>query len=327
MMGVIALLTGEAYQGARQIQDWMREEHGVTQPLFYQPHFTFAIGEKCGDRRVLIQALSALAGETSPLEIRMTGLGIFPPPESVLYLPVPRSPGLAALHERISQLFFEIGCGNKFYYQPQNWIPHVTLASRNLTPDLLAAMVKGILPKPLPSTSRLACLGLVEEVEKDHWAICYEFPLQGENELGPNPHGLSSRPCQPSDRLFVYRVVEETLKPFVSTYFSWDPARFEQNWEASWHQKVIVLSEGRPVGYYQVDTSPAEGIYIGNLFSTPAVHGRGWGGWLLGHLEAMAAGRPVRLHVWENNPAVAFYQHHGYRIIETVGHKHLMEKR
>ena len=37
-------------------------------------------------------------------------------------------------------------------------------------------------------------------------------------------------------------------------------------------------------------------------------------------------GRLVRLHVWENNPAVGFYRRNGYRIMATDGHKHLMEK-
>jgi 2'-5' RNA ligase/ribosomal protein S18 acetylase RimI-like enzyme len=325
LMAVITILNGEAYQQARQIQRWMQEEHEISQPPLYQPHLTFAIGEKCGGRQALIQQLSALAGEIDPFEIAMTGLGIFSP-KPTLYLPVPRGPDLASLHERISQLFSEIGCGNKLYYQPQYWMPHITLASRDLTPERLGAIVPEMLSHTLPTTSRLACLVLVEEVEEDHWAICYEFPLRGENELDPNPHGLSSRPCQPSDRLFVYQIVEETLKPYISVFFTWDQARFEQNWEASWRDKRIILAEGRPVGYYQVDTSPPEHIYIGNLFLTPAVHGRGWGGWLLRQLEGMAAGRPIRLHVWENNPAVAFYHHHGYRIIETVGYKHLMEK-
>ena len=326
VMGVIALLTGKAYQRARVIQRWLREKHGISQPAFYQPHVTFVIGQERGDREAIIQGLGALARETDPIEILTTGLGIFPSPTPVLYLSIPRRPELADLNRAILTLFQGAGGGNQPNYRPENWMPHVTLASKGLSSGLLATMIEGILQRPLHLTSRLACLALVEEVEKERWVSTFEFPLRGENELGPNPYGLTSRPCQPSDRLFVCQLVEEMLKPLISAFFPWDQVRTEQNWEASWRKKVIVLAAGRPVGYFQYDTSPAEPLYVGNLFLTPAVQGQGWGGWLLGHMEGMAAGRPVRLHVWENNPAVGFYRHHGYRVIETVGHKHLMEK-
>ena len=46
MMGVIALLTGKAYQQARVIQRWLHERHGILQPTFYQPHITFVIGRR-----------------------------------------------------------------------------------------------------------------------------------------------------------------------------------------------------------------------------------------------------------------------------------------
>jgi ribosomal protein S18 acetylase RimI-like enzyme len=68
-------------------------------------------------------------------------------------------------------------------------------------------------------------------------------------------------------------------------------------------------------------------LYIAGLILDPAVHGQGIGSWLLGHIERMARGRTVRLHVWENNPAVDFYRRHEYAVVRTEGHKILMEKR
>ena len=105
MMGVIALLTGKAYQQARVIQRWLHERHGILQPTFYQPHITFVIGQERGNREAIIQGLGALASETDSIEVVTTGLGIFPPPAPVLYLPVPRRPELAAANRAIFTLF------------------------------------------------------------------------------------------------------------------------------------------------------------------------------------------------------------------------------
>ena len=118
--GVIALLTGDAYQQAREIQRWLHERHAVSQPAFYQPHVTFVIGQERGDREAIIQGLGALASETDPIEVVTTGLGIFPPPATVLYLPVPRRPELAAANRAIFTLFQGAGGGVQANYRPEN---------------------------------------------------------------------------------------------------------------------------------------------------------------------------------------------------------------
>jgi ribosomal protein S18 acetylase RimI-like enzyme len=310
------------------MQRWLEETLGLPKPSYAHPHITYAIGEGNGQRDELIQWMSALAAGTDPLTVLASGLGVFPDTSSVLYLPVPRNPELAAVYQAIQQALTDAGETVHLYYRPDNWLPHVTLAT-DVPPAKVATVIEkwpAQLVPPLNLPSQLTGLGLVEKVGKEQVAITHEFPFRGQNELGPNPFELTSRPCQPSDQDFVYRLVEETLRPLISAYFTWDKAMFERNWDSSWRKKVIVLSEGKRVGYVQHDTSPADYLYIGGLFLCPPFHGRGWGKWLLNHMEELAQGRPVRLHVWENNTVVRFYQRHGYRIIETEGHKYLMEK-
>lgn len=339
MIGIISLLTDEAYLEVQRVQRWLEEEYELPELAFFQPHITYLIGEGDGDREAVIEGTRALASETDLITIMTQGLGIFPgagvEPDLVLYLPIPRSSRLAAVHQALCQTFVGAGETIQPYYRPESWLPHVTLASKGVRPEVVSAVVEGLPAQPFSLTChvryayltcRLAGLGLVEEVGDEQVAITHEFPFRGQNELGPNPFGMTSRPCQPSDRDFIYHLVEEALRPLVSAYFPWDEAQFDQNWSQSWHKKVVVLAEGRPVGYIQYDVSPADSIYINGLFLAPAARGRGWGEWLLATMESAAPGRPVRLHVWENNPAVRFYTSHGYRVIEAEGHKVLMEK-
>jgi ribosomal protein S18 acetylase RimI-like enzyme len=117
------------------------------------------------------------------------------------------------------------------------------------------------------------------------------------------------------------------MRPIIGAFFEWDIERFDRDFRASWRRKRIILRAGRPVGYIQTDHQEDDIVYIAGLILDPTVHGQGIGSWLLGHMEQMARGRTVRLHVWENNPAVDFYRRHGYAVVQTEGHKILMEKR
>ncbi len=325
IIGIVSLLGGETWLQIRSLQQHLQAVLGREMPPFH-PHLTFVVGEGGLDRKVLTDRIAALAASTAPFPIQAAGLGIFSAQLETLYLPVPRGPTLAAVQAVIYQSFAHAGGRIQGYYRLENWLPHVTLAhdapAAKLVPEALRQLpVEGY-------NSYLSGFSLVETDAGGQLGIMREFPFRGLDALGANPFGLTSRPCQPSDREFVYRVVEGTLRPLVSAYHTWDPARFEDNFVRSWRDKLIVLAaqQGRPVGVVSFDPTPDDHLYINNLYLQPAAHGRGWGGWLLSWLERQSKGRPVRLHVWENNPAVGFYQRHGYRIVETEGHKHLMEK-
>lgn len=327
LIGIISLLTGSGYLVVRRAQRQLFERHDLSLEGFFRPHVTYAVGTLDGDPAPLNRRLAGLAAETDPFTIQVIGLGIFPGAQPVLYLPVPRGPQLAALHQQICNHFVATGGELKATYGFDSWLPHVTLTTGGLTDEKLAGVLADLPPPCLDLKNQLIGLSLAQEVAPGRWENTVEFPFRGVDTLGPNPHRLSSRPCQPWDRDLVYRLLEETMRPIISAYAPWDRARFDVDFDASWRQKRIVLQDGRPVGYIQLDPSPADHLYIAGLILDPAVHGQGLGSWLLSHLEQLAEGRPVRLHVHENNPALAFYRRHGYRVLANEDHKLLMEKR
>ena len=326
MIGIVSLLTDEAYVAVQDGRRQLRERHGLSSAGTFHPHLTYLLGKFEGELDDLMGRVAELAAGTDPFPIRAQGLGVFAGLSPVLYLPVPRSPTLAAVYQSLYHAFTQAGVVIPLYYRPENWLPHVTLLHDELMHKMLPAVLKDLPADSFNLSSQLTGFCLVEQVGEDGSQITREFPFRGQNELGPNPFGLTSRPCQPSDRDFVYQLVKETLRPYISAFHPWDEALFDRRFADAWRDRVIILSEGRPVGYISYNNSAADHFYISGLFLTPTVHGRGWGKWLLNYVEGLAQGRPTRLHVLENNPAIGFYQRHGYQIAHTRGHKHLMTR-
>ena len=324
-IGIISRLAGNVYWQVESLHHRWVAEHQLAPSADYYPHVTYVLGEKPAAVAEMAACLADLANRTDPYSIKAVGLGIFPGPTPVLFMPVPRHDQLNALHREVSTCFSTAGGVIDPKYQTDAWLPHVTLLSQLSTDEVLPKIVAEIQGEPLTLACQLISLCLVEEKD-DRWQVVREYPFRGQNVLPENEYGLSSRPCQPADRAFIYALVEETLKPHVSAFYTWERKRFDENFAARWRQKLLILAEGRPVGYIQFDESAPDHLYVAGLFLQPAVHGRGWGRWLLRFMEQQAQDRPVRLHVWENNPALEFYLRHGYRIIQAEGHKLLLEK-
>ncbi len=88
----------------------------------------------------------------------------------------------------------------------------------------------------------------------------------------------------------------------------------------------IILSEGRPIGRLYVDRRPDE-IRIVDIALLPHGRNQGVGSSLLKELlaEARDAGKPVRIHVEHNNPALRLYERLGFLRIGDTGIYFLME--
>ncbi|MCB1032396.1 MAG: GNAT family N-acetyltransferase [Acidobacteria bacterium] len=90
----------------------------------------------------------------------------------------------------------------------------------------------------------------------------------------------------------------------------------------------LVLLDGRPAGRLYVDRREDE-IRVIDIALLPEHRGRGIGGKLMGDVlaEGQKAGKPVRIHVERNNPALHLYHRLGFQPVEDQGVYHLMEWR
>ena len=154
------------------------------------------------------------------------------------------------------------------------------------------------------------------------------------------PGQLDRRPQQPTDRDFLARLYASTREPEMAAT-GWAPVQvqafLEQQFEAQsrfYRERFgrasfeVLLLQSQPVGRLYVERREDE-IRIIDIALLPEYRGRGFGAALVGELlaEAAAIGCPVRIHVEQYNPALAWYQRLGFRAIGDQGVYYLMEWR
>lgn len=143
MHGVVSLLDDEHYALVENIWEELADKfdvRGIYVTPF--PHFSYQVAEEY-DVKAVETFLEELAARTRPFRIRTAGLGIFTLSAPVLYIPLVRSPSLSALHNEIWEgvTATEHGAVTQ-YYMPQRWVPHLTLAHRDIDRDKLAEIVR-----------------------------------------------------------------------------------------------------------------------------------------------------------------------------------------
>lgn len=144
MPGIISLLDAASEQAVRALWDELEARYGLREaprsvPF---PHCSYQIAEAY-DLSRLAETLPRVAARHAPFTVRVTGLGAFDAPEPVLYLAVERNAALDALHAALWRAVTQAkGMARALspLYAPGSWVPHVTLAHRDLTLEGLRAI-------------------------------------------------------------------------------------------------------------------------------------------------------------------------------------------
>ncbi|SDX69189.1 2'-5' RNA ligase family protein [Hymenobacter psychrophilus] len=105
------------------------------------PHITYQLA---GVRKgaALQEVLRDVARNTRPFEAHTTGLGIFPGPNPVIYIPVLRSDALNQLHHRVRQATEPLCLRTDKFSGHDCWLPHISLALHDTTPELLGPVMQ-----------------------------------------------------------------------------------------------------------------------------------------------------------------------------------------
>jgi len=127
---------------------------------------------------------------------------------------------------------------------------------------------------------------------------------------------IALRPALPQDRAFARALYFETMRWIIERLFGWNEAREERNF-ASFYEAgdvQIITAGGADVGWMQELADEAT-IFLGSLYVKPQMQCRGIGSEILRRLldRAKREGKSVTLAVVKINPAVQFYERHGFR--------------
>jgi 2'-5' RNA ligase len=129
MHGVVSLLDDVHYALVEKLWDELAQKfdvRGIYVTPF--PHFSYQVAESY-DVEAVESVLRDVAGRTRPFRVRTAGLGIFTVASPILHIPIVRSPELTAFHAELWRALPQTPTGKvAAYYQPEAWVPHITLA-------------------------------------------------------------------------------------------------------------------------------------------------------------------------------------------------------
>lgn len=140
--GVVALLDEATTAKVKSIWSQLEVECGLkainATPF---PHFSFHIAQSY-DLDLLDARLAEIASQTAPFSVRTTGLSIFTGLEPVVFIPLVVSQTLLSLHQRLWTETSMLGERVSGHYRPGNWVPHITLANRDVHEEGLACVTR-----------------------------------------------------------------------------------------------------------------------------------------------------------------------------------------
>lgn len=152
-------------------------------------------------------------------------------------------------------------------------------------------------------------------------------------------HSVTFRPITDDDLPFIERLYGNTRQWEMDLLVDWsdaDKAAFinqQHNAQHTYYQQVfpdaryeLILKDGEPIGRLYVDRREDEHRII-DISLLDTHRGLGIGGKIMQDLldEAAEAGKLVRIHVEQNNPAMKLYDRLGFEKIEEQGVYWLME--
>ena len=91
------------------------------------PHLTWLTTDvaKMSDLKDYLQKISV---QSQPISARTMGIGIFPGDKPVIYIPILRTREINRFHARLFQEIGEFSEQTGHFYDPNLWMPHLTLA-------------------------------------------------------------------------------------------------------------------------------------------------------------------------------------------------------
>lgn len=164
---VVSLLDEEHDARVRGIWKALEERFGL-QGIYSTPypHFSYHSAESYGADKAQA-VLKRAAASVKPFQVQTAGLGLFPGERPVLFLPVVRDHRLSHVHASLYPDLAQLAVHENRYYRPEAWIPHITLAYGDLTPEGLPEVVRFLGGEGLEWSIEIANFALVCTNEQD----------------------------------------------------------------------------------------------------------------------------------------------------------------
>lgn len=129
MYSILSLIDNSPASEIQRIMEAVRPVLKNKNPVIWAyPHITWHTAEEYSPELVEGE-LTDLCTSCSPFHIKVTGIGLFTGKTQVLFLPVIKTAQLVSIQQEIYKNTQKISKKHSEYFQPDKWIPHITLIS------------------------------------------------------------------------------------------------------------------------------------------------------------------------------------------------------
>ncbi|MFZ5814593.1 MAG: 2'-5' RNA ligase family protein [Bacillota bacterium] len=139
------------------LRDRCGVEGGYATPL---PHFSYHIAVRY-QLPALTERLAELAATSRPFTVRTAGISLFTGERPVLFIGIAPSQRLLAFHRQVWELAAGLAEEPSPYYEPDRWVPHITLAMGDLARSNIGCVMQRLPFEPLDWELRVAGIGLI----------------------------------------------------------------------------------------------------------------------------------------------------------------------
>lgn len=139
--GVVSLLDDASRAAIEKI--WHELENGFKIPHRYeQPiaHFSYHVAESY-DHEKIEPLLDQFARYKQAFKVRTDGLGFFNSSRPVIHIPIVRNPQLTTFQRSLWELVKPWSKNALQYYDPDCWMPHITLVHGNIEREQIAQVL------------------------------------------------------------------------------------------------------------------------------------------------------------------------------------------
>ncbi|WP_414474052.1 N-acetyltransferase family protein [Microvirga sp. M2] len=141
---------------------------------------------------------------------------------------------------------------------------------------------------------------------------------------------IDLRPARSDDYAFARDLYVEAIGPLARTWTEWcdedQRTRFASLWRPA-ETWILVLDGREDIGWVEVRQTGDE-IFLKQLHIAPTRRGRGIGSTIIRRLMEKRRGtaKSIALFVLKNNPAVRFYERHGFSIASETTTNFVMRR-
>jgi 2'-5' RNA ligase len=182
MHGLVSLLPTPYYERVEDLWNELEDTFGLRGiRVTPYPHFSWQIAGEY-DFAALEAAIGRITAETPPFNVRTAGLSLFTGPRPVLYIPVVKDEPLLKLHARIWEAALAASQDASPYYSPPAWMPHISLAYEDLTPENIGAVMEALAFRSFAWEMTIDNIALIYEPDGETGALKFKHIFSGEAE-------------------------------------------------------------------------------------------------------------------------------------------------